>query len=156
MAPDVVEAIFTKFALVYGSAKFNAMYRDQDVRVLKAHWVHELRGLNDQDVAYALAHLPPHEIPNVLQLRMIALRRPPAAFPQLAEPPASPERVERVLARMRALGDELTKQHSSTAWAWKLRAREANKEQLLSWTRHCWREALATELATELRQEGEA
>lgn len=155
MTPDVVEAIFTKFALVYGSAKFNAMYRDQDVATLRAHWMHELRGLTEQDVAYALAHLPPHEIPNVLQLRMIAMRRPPAAFRTLTEPQASPERVERVVARLKALGDELTRVRSPKVWAWRLREREVAGERLSSWQRSCWREALATELRQEAAKGGE-
>lgn len=144
-----IEAVFAKLMLAYGSTKFSSFMRGQDPAAVKAYWLHELRGLNEADLAYGLDHLPANDIPNVMQFRAACLRRPPEAFRMLKEPEVDPAGRARVLAQLRALADALTINRDPKAWAWKLRARELAGEKLTQFQRQCWREALERELLRE-------
>jgi len=155
--PAMVEAVFAKLLLVYGAGRLNATYRDQDIGTVKRHWAHELRGMNASDIAYGLGVLPPDFVPNVLQFKAACQRAPVASIQQIAGPPASPERVKRVLARMHAATQHLRGSGALAdpkAWAWKVLARHEAGDRIPSCHLRMARAGLERELLA-LKSAGE-
>lgn len=157
--PRMIEAVFAKLLLVYGRARLDATYRGQEIDTVKRHWAHELRGLGETDLAYGLTVLPPDFLPNVLQFKAACQRAPVASIQAIAGPPASPERVKRVLERMHAATQHLrgvgALHADPKAWAWKLLARSEAGERLPSCHLRMARDALERELLAQA-SEGDA
>lgn len=99
---SLVEAIFTKSALVYGR-DFLGRWEGQDLNEVKADWERELSGFlhNPAAVAYGLQNLPADKPPTVLQFRAICNRYDPPKPLELAPPKADPERVRQILGNLR-------------------------------------------------------
>lgn len=93
--------VMVKLNLVYGR-RFANSYEASPEQV-RRHWAQELAGMTEEGVRYALEHLPADYVPNVLQFRLIAAGRPPAAFKALPAPQASPDRQQRALSALQAL-----------------------------------------------------
>ena len=127
---DAVDLVMLKLAMVYGMPKMDAFYRGLDKAEVKAHWVAELRGLTVGDVLYALENLPTDHVPNVLQFRAIAMRRPDEGLLALNAPePANPARVARAVEALQALRVNAVAGHPQRAWIYRLQARlDAGRE----------------------------
>jgi hypothetical protein len=152
--PALIEGVFTKLLLIYGTAKIESMYKGQPIEAVKRHWAHELRGLTMGQYEWAMKHLPADAPPNVLQFRALAVRRPEAPPPALEGPPADPERVRAAIAKLRELGQMLRDENrTGKAWARKLQADEASGKVLTQFQKQCWREALGREPGSPAREE---
>ena len=142
MNAEDLDALFTRMLLVYGAPRLEAMYRNQPMAQVRAHWLQELRHLTTSDVAYGMTMLPADFVPNVLQFKAIALRNPPAPLRALDAPQVSAVDRARVVEALRGLAEELQARKDPKAWAHALKAREAAGERLTVFQKSCWREAL--------------
>jgi hypothetical protein len=99
---SLVDAIFTKCALVYGR-DFLSRWEGQDLAEVKADWERELSGFLNQPAAvlHALQNLPADKPPTVLQFRAICNRYEAPRPLELAPPKADPERVRQILGALR-------------------------------------------------------
>lgn len=140
--PADIEAVFAKLLLVYGSARLNATYRDQDIGLVKAHWAHELSGITPAGIAYGLQNLPPDSLPNVLQFKALCSRAPASPQRALPAPTPHPDRVRAVQRDLDALMQAMKPGRDAKAWAWRLRERELGGDRLSKASRVMWREAL--------------
>jgi hypothetical protein len=155
MATDIeqaVEAAFTRLALVYGTHAMSRMWLGQDLPTVKRAWCHELRGFTSLDVIWAMDHLPPEGIPNLLQFKALCQRRPEPALLALKGPPADPARVVAVIAELQKLKATLTNGNRATDWQLKLieRYRRGDKGLTLH-QRHIAEELLEARRARESR-----
>ena len=132
---EAVEAAFTKFALVYGAPRIEAFYRSQDMATVKAHWCHELRGFTSLDVAYALEHLPPEGIPNVLQFKALCQHRPLPGLDKLVEPKADTARVRAVAEELKRVQASIKSGAMARGWVQALEAKQAQGKVLTDWQR---------------------
>jgi hypothetical protein len=114
--PELVNAIMAKLQLTYGR-RFTGSY-DVDPATVRAHWAHELAGLSAEGVQYALMHLPPDFVPNVLQFRGLAWNRPESHAPALPAPDASPERLESSLEALKGMREASPGPRDPVAWAY--------------------------------------
>lgn len=87
LSDDLVGAIMVKLGLTYGHRFTRGS--DYDADTVRAHWAHELSGVSEAGVRYALAHLPESYPPTCLGFRALAACRPSDDLPQLPAPPAS-------------------------------------------------------------------
>lgn len=118
LADDLLDAIIVKLGLVYGK-RFSQSY-DTDPMLVRRHWAHELSGMSESGVRYALAHLPPDHPPNVLQFRAIGACRPQEDLKQLPAPQASASVRERARAALQSLRGTFTiddQLQNHLAWA---------------------------------------
>lgn len=148
MDSAVVDVIFTKLTLVYG-ARFRDTYKGLHVDQVKSDWLHELGGLDDATVHWALQNLPPDHPPNVLQFRQLCNRRP-EPMRALIPPPKgmrmSPEVRAKLAQVMRAVRNA---PNDPLAGARALRAKEQAGILLTRAQREFWRTALKRELEQE-------
>jgi hypothetical protein len=115
---QAVEAAFARFALVYGTQAMERMWRGQDLATVKRAWCHELRGFTSLDAIWAMEHLPPQGIPNLLEFKAACQRRPEGVALKLSGPKADPVRVERVVTKLNELKAALGNGSLDRARAW--------------------------------------
>jgi len=98
---DWVDRIFEKLTLAYGQ-QFLARWRDLDLDAVKHDWATELDGFEDHPaaIAFGLANLDPEKPPTALAFSAICRRAPMPNVPALPPPPADPERLKLVLAKL--------------------------------------------------------
>jgi hypothetical protein len=143
---SIIDSVFARLAAVYGS-KFTAQWPASQAASVKAEWAHELREFAGKPdaIAYALDCLPAGSVPNVLEIRDIARRRPGGnnATGTRRETPVTPEERERALVILRAF--ERPTRQDAKQWARRLRYRELCGERLSKYQRDAWRVALRYE-----------
>lgn len=98
---STIEAIFTKLSLVYGR-DFLSRWEGLELQDVKTDWAHELAGVSNESVRYALKNLPAQKAPTVLEFRNLARNAPPPEFVRIDAPKANPEVVKAALAKARA------------------------------------------------------
>jgi hypothetical protein len=145
LEPRWIDAIHARMLVRYGS-KWLAMYPGVDGEIVKADWAAELAGFGGVAIRHALDHLPVDFPPTASQFKALCLRAPEPEYKRLPAPKADPERVAKAIASIRK-----PEKLGPKAWAYKLREREKQGDNLTRFQRQCWREALATELAAEAR-----
>jgi hypothetical protein len=134
-----LDAVFTKLTLVYGT-RFRDAYTGQTPGAIRQHWAHELRGIPEHAVLWALAELPPDHPPNVLQFKALCHRRPEPsrqALPHDRKHAPIPPEVKAKLAALLRRPDV-----GSRDWAARLRERELAGERLTRVQRAAWRSVL--------------
>lgn len=127
LADAVVGTIMVKLDLTYGKRFLHSYEADEDT--VRAHWAHELAGLSNESVAYALARLPLDYCPNVLQFRMLATQRPADSAPALPAPQASPAVRQRAQEAMRQTQQALTGPRDPLQWALRILANPQGKSR---------------------------
>ena len=99
-----VDRIFTKLTVRYGVA-FTRQYEGLDIADVKEDWAEVLSGFDGDSIVYAFKYLPADKPPSALQFRDTCRRAPRSdeQTPALEGPKPDPERVARLLERMRAI-----------------------------------------------------
>jgi len=149
---QAVEAAFTRFALVYGTQAMSRMWMGQDLPTVKRAWCHELRGFTSLDLIWAMEHLPPQGIPNLLEFKALCQRRPEGVRLALKGPQADPARVAAVIGQLQELKATLTNGNRATDWQDKILERYARRDpRLTKFQRDICEELLAARSAREQR-----
>lgn len=125
LSDELVGIVMAKLTLTYGK-RFTHGY-DASPETVRAHWAHELAGVSEQGIRYALDRLPPDYVPNCLQVRMLATQRPQNDYKALPAPQASPEVKQRGLQALAGLREAFTKRQPTLAWAERILANPAGK-----------------------------
>lgn len=96
-----VDHLFAKLTVRYGAA-FLRQWPDADPALVKADWAEVLDGVRGDSLSYTLRYLPAAP-PNAIQFRDLCRRAPAPHQLQLPAPApsADPERVQRIMARLR-------------------------------------------------------
>jgi hypothetical protein len=96
-----VDHLFAKLTVRYGAA-FLRQWPDAEPALVKADWAEVLDGVRGDSLSYALRYLPAAP-PNAIQFRDLCRRAPAPQQLQLPAPApqADPERVQRIMARLR-------------------------------------------------------
>lgn len=136
-----VDAIHTRLLARYGT-RWTALYAGVPPEAVKADWADVLDGVQPQQIRRALGNLPPDYVPNAAQFRALALSGPPPMAEQTRlhyeRPPADRARLVAMLSRI----GELQAKRGPKSWAYDLRERERQGEDLSEWQRAAWRRAL--------------
>ena len=146
--PDAwVRSLFARLQVRYGDS-WTRKWEGVDMAAVEADWAEELGGfVNAPDaIKYGLAHLPRDWPPTAGQFATLCLRRPDAAVLALPAPTASAEVVKEAIAK--AFGPK--SDADPKAWSWRLRKRDQQGERLSQVQRAAWREALKSELSSEV------
>ena len=147
---SLIELIFAKCSLVYGR-EFLGRWEGQDIGEVKADWRRELGGLlgNPQVIRHALEHLPANTAPTVLQFRSLCIG-PPGDRHESTLRLKAPSVDPKVIAAAKTVAHGPKSDADPKAWAWRLRKRDQQGERLSQFQRAAWREALKSELSSEL------
>ncbi len=96
-----VDHLFAKLTVRYGAA-FLRQWPDADPALVKADWSEVLDGVRGDSLSYALRFLPVKP-PNAIEFRELCRKAPVPQQLQLPAPApqADPERVQRIMARLR-------------------------------------------------------
>lgn len=134
---------FGKMHLRFASA-WTAKWAGLDMQAVHDDWERVLVGCTPAMIRFAIENLPAQFPPNAQEFRAICMRAPaPPKPPELAEPPADPKRVARMLAEANAkAADAVARQGGPKAWAYRLKAREERGDRLTQAQRTMWRSAL--------------
>jgi len=140
-----VDRIFEKLTIVYGR-DFMDRWRGLSIADVKTDWAHELAGFErwPEAIKFALQSMPPDKPPTVLQFREICRKAPAKVLPQLPEPKADPDRLNKAIADLSVtkanFKAESTVDHK--AWAKRIMARYHAGERINPTTLRFAREAL--------------
>lgn len=130
LSDALVGIIMAKLSLTYGKRFTNAY--DLTPEQVRDHWASELAGISDAGIQYALEHLPPDYVPNVLQVRMLACQRPSEDTRRLPPPAASEEMKRQCLEVLAGLREQFVNGHKRQdplAWAECILANPAGKSR---------------------------
>jgi len=135
LSPELLDGLFTKCAVRYGSAWF-AKWDGVPMEVVKADWAEHLGAMGIASITHGLMNLPDFP-PTASEFKRVALQRAEPMLPQLPAPKANPEKVKEVLSGLRigTAGDGLQ-------WARLMREREHRGDKLTAAQRQMWRAAL--------------
>jgi len=143
-----IDRIFERLELTYGH-RFLSQWPAMAPEVVKAHWTHELDGMerHSDAIAWALQHLPADGPVNVLQFRELCRQAPAPKVKALPQPEPDPQRVAQALAHMsQIMAGPLDRLEPVR----KLMLREiAGDRQLTRAQRDFWRMALRRELVAK-------
>ena len=97
---QAIDRIFQRMAATYGAA-WDRSLGNAPISDIKTAWGHELAGFENslEDIAWAFDNLP-ERAPNVIEFKKICRLAPVKDVPQLAAPPADPERLKAELAKL--------------------------------------------------------
>lgn len=138
LSSEMVDGLFTRLAVRYGSAWF-AKWDGVPMEVVKADWASELAGLGMAALTHGLMNIPEDFPPTASQFKRLCLNRPEPTPPQLPAPKADPGRVAKVMTELR---NKLAKR-KPLAWAYEMQERERKGERLSASQQLAWRTALA-------------
>ena len=99
MLSELIDVIFKKCTLRYGR-DFTGRWEGLDIADVKDDWVHELKGILPESVAYALQNLP-DKPPTVGDFKKIALNAPAKPLERLDPPRANPEVMRAALEKLK-------------------------------------------------------
>ncbi len=136
----LIDRLFAALATRYGAA-WARMWEGLEAEDVKADWSRVLGGCDGETLRYALEHLP-DKPPIATEFRAICRRAPTREAPRLPGPPANPQRVASLVARV--AGGPAGR--DPKAWARDLKAREEAGERLTQAQREMWREATRAHL----------
>jgi hypothetical protein len=97
----LVDMIFTKCNLRYGR-DFSGRWEGLNMQDVKDDWAHELSGIKQESVAYALKNLP-DKAPTVGEFRKVALNAPEAPLLRIERPSGNPDIAKAAIAKARAI-----------------------------------------------------
>jgi hypothetical protein len=125
-------------AVRYGAEWLNR-WQGIDIDAVKRDWAEELAGVSASAMKFAVVNLPIGKPPSVGEFKAICLRAPDLFRPAaLDAPKADPERVARIVARLR----ERIARREPMQWAFDLQEREKRGESMTAGQMVAWREAL--------------
>ena len=128
-----IDKIFEKLTIVYGR-DFIGRWEGLEISDVKTDWGHELSGFENwpDAISHALATLPPHKPPTVIEFRDIARKAPKRELLELPEPKPEPERLRKELAKLSTLrqSTQTSRTIDHKAWAKRLKGRHEAGELL--------------------------
>lgn len=137
LSQRLIDLVFTRMLVRYGAA-WVSKWRGIDEAAVRADWAHELDGLGEAAIRYALDHLPADFPPTASQFKALCINRPEPMPPLLPAPKADPKRVAAELERMRRVQAE----RQPLQWAYDLQEREKRGDSLSLTQMAAWRVAL--------------